>query len=42
MGFGLVIVFINNLQVVATIDYYTIADFDTTEHSTPLSSVYLH
>jgi hypothetical protein len=33
-GFGLVIWFINNLQVVTTNNYYTIADFHTTIHST--------
>jgi hypothetical protein len=33
-GFGLVNRFINNLQVVSTNNYYTIADFNTTNHST--------
>jgi type IV secretory pathway TrbD component len=41
-GFGLVIWFINHLQVVTTINYYTITDFHTTKHSTLISSVYLH
>jgi hypothetical protein len=34
MGFGLVIGFINNLQVVTTINYDSIADFHTTKHCT--------
>jgi hypothetical protein len=41
-GFGLVIGFINRLQVVTTINYDTVPDFYTTKHSTLISSVYIH
>jgi hypothetical protein len=34
MRFGLVIGFIDHLQVIATNNYYTTADFHTTNHST--------
>jgi hypothetical protein len=33
-GFGLVIGFINHLQVVTTINYHTVPEFHTTNHST--------
>jgi hypothetical protein len=39
-GFGLVIGFINCLQVVTIINYNTVADFHSTKHSTPIFSVY--
>jgi hypothetical protein len=42
MGFGLVIGFINHLQVVTTINYNTVPDFHTTDHSTLISLVSLH
>jgi hypothetical protein len=42
MGFGLVIEFIDHLHVATTIKYDVVSDFHTTEHSTLLSSVYLH
>jgi type IV secretory pathway TrbD component len=41
-GFGLVIGFINHLQVVTTTKYNTITDFHTTNHSTLIFSVYFH
>jgi hypothetical protein len=41
-GFGLVIEINNNLQVVTTINYYTVIDFYSTKHSTLIFSVYLH
>jgi hypothetical protein len=41
MGFGLVIGFINHLQVVTTNKYNTVTDFHTTDHSTLIFSVYL-
>jgi hypothetical protein len=34
MGFGLVIEFINHLQVVTTINYHIVPDFHATNHST--------
>jgi hypothetical protein len=40
--FGLVIGFINNLQVVTTINYNIVPDFHIKKHSTLISSVYLH
>jgi hypothetical protein len=40
-GFELVIGFIGYLQVVTTINCYTIADLHTTKHSTLISSAYL-
>jgi hypothetical protein len=40
--FGLLIWFINHLQVVTTINFHTIADLHITKHATPISSVYLH
>jgi hypothetical protein len=42
MGFGLVIVFIDHLQVVTTVNCNTVHDFHVTKHSTLISSVYLH
>jgi hypothetical protein len=42
LGFGLVIVFINCLRIVTTINYNTVHDFDTKNHSTLISSVHLH
>jgi hypothetical protein len=39
MGCGLVYRFIDYLQVVTTNNYYTIADFHTTNHSTLMSSL---
>jgi hypothetical protein len=42
MRFRLVIGFINHLEVVTTINYNTVPDFYTTEHSTLISSVSLH
>jgi hypothetical protein len=41
-GFGLVIGFINHLQVVTTINYNIVPNFYTTKHSTLIFSVYLH
>jgi hypothetical protein len=35
-GFGLVIGFINHLQVVTKINYNTVPDFYTTRHYTPI------
>jgi hypothetical protein len=40
--FGLVIGFINYLQVVTTTKYNTVTDFHTTNHSTLIFSVYFH
>jgi hypothetical protein len=41
-GIGLVIGFINRLQIVITINYNTVPDFYTAKQSTLISSVYLH
>jgi hypothetical protein len=41
-GFGLVIGFIDHLQVVTTNNYNTVTVFHTTNHPTLISSVYLH
>jgi hypothetical protein len=41
-GFGLVFGFINHLQVVTTINYNTVPDFHTTNHSRLIYLVYLH
>jgi hypothetical protein len=41
-GFGLVIGFINHLEVVITTKYNTVTDFHTTHHSTLIHSVYFH
>jgi hypothetical protein len=41
-GFGLVIEFIDHLQVVTKINYTTVTDFHTTVHSTLASSFYLY
>jgi hypothetical protein len=40
-GFRLVIGSINHLQIVTTINSYTIIDFHTTKNSTLISSYYL-
>jgi hypothetical protein len=42
MGFGLVIGFIDDLQVVTTNNDYIIADFHLTKHFTWIFSVYFH
>jgi hypothetical protein len=41
-GFGLVIGFINQLQVVTRNNDNIVTDFHTTKHSTLISSIYLH
>jgi hypothetical protein len=41
-GFGLIISFINHLQVVTTTKYNTITAFHTTNHSTLIFSVHFH
>jgi hypothetical protein len=41
-GFGLVIGFINRLQVVTTNNYNTVPDLHATKHSTLIFSAYLH
>jgi hypothetical protein len=40
--FGLIIGFIDHLQVVTTINCNFVTDFHTKKHSTLISSVYLH
>jgi hypothetical protein len=41
-GFGLVIGFINHLQVVTATKYNTVTDFHTTNHYTPIFYIYFH